>query len=125
MGLLDRWRETRIKHPVSGQFTIAAVKLYSRSPGYYRSYDVDGVVSAPGITAVPVHRSGVLVRDWEPLAVGQVFSATVDATDAKRCIIDFPTTKPTPTASRADRAAAAEQLAAETNAENGGTPASD
>lgn len=115
MGVLDRWRRARMRQPQKGTFTIAALKLDARTPGYYMVFDVDGVVSGPGISATPVHRSQVMVRERDRLYEGQVLSVTYDAKDPRRCVIEFPPTDVARSASRADRSAAAQQLAAEMN----------
>ncbi|MCU1527720.1 MAG: hypothetical protein JWP75_1483 [Frondihabitans sp.] len=112
MGLADRWRSSHIKEPVQGDFTVAAVRLLAHTPGFYYEYDVDGVVSGPGVTPTPVHRGGILVREQDALAPGQVFPALVDRSDPRRSVVDFPSTKPAHQASPAENAAAAEELAA-------------
>ena len=100
-----------MKDPVAGEFTIAALRTTARNPGWFLNYEVDGVVSAPGVVPTPVHRGDVMVRWAEPLAVGQVYPAVVDRADPRRCVIDFPSTEATRVPSRGAREQAAADLA--------------
>jgi len=110
-----------MKDPVPGEFTIAALQMTARNPGWFVTYDVDGVVAAPGVSPTPIHRGDVMVRWAEPLAVGQVYPALVDRADPRRCVIEFPPTAARRGASRAEREQAAEDLARRMS-EGGGAP---
>lgn len=119
VGVMDGLRKARMKDPVDGTFTVAAARHYvTAHMDYIMSFEIDGVVTAPGVPPTPIHRDNVLVltRDW--IQVGQVFPALVDRADPKRSIVAFPSTK-AGGQSDAEARAAAEELARRMGGEAG------
>jgi hypothetical protein len=107
-----------MRRPQTGQFTVAALQVRGRTPGYFLTYDVDGVVSGAGIDATAIHRTQVTVRERDRLYEGQIFPATYDVEKPERCVVNFPSTKSASSTSKADRAHAAQRLADDMNASN-------